>query len=351
MSDMEEPDGWTVASPAEAGFAADLGDRLDAAARDPRLANLHAVIVARDGRLVAERYYEGSDEAWGRPLGHRRFGPDELHDLRSVTKSIVGLLYGIALADGLVPPPAAPLLDQFPEHRDLAADAARRHLTVGHALTMTLGTAWDEGLSYADPRNSEHAMELAADRCRYVLERPLVSEPGTRWAYNGGASALLGHLITRGSGRALRDYAEERLFRPLGISRFEWVRGRDGADLAASGLRLRPRDLAKIGRLVLDAGEWNGRRIVPADWLAASLTAHASTGELGYGYQWWLGPPASDGRPGWAAGFGNGGQRLFLGPRSGLVVAVLAGNYNAADAWKLPVAIITEIVLPSLHGR
>lgn len=345
-------DDWPRATPAEAGFAPDLADRLDAAAAgDQRFDNLHAVVVVCDGRLVAERYYQGSDEVWGRPLGHRAFGPGDLHDLRSVTKSLVGLLYGIALADGAVPLPDAPLLDQFPEYPGLADDPRRSRLTVAHALTMTMGTEWDEGLSYADPRNSEHAMELAADRYRYVLDRPMVAEPGSRWVYNGGASALVGRLIARGTGLSLHDFAEARLFGPLGIRPSEWVRGRDGDCLAASGLRLRPRDLARIGRLVLDDGNWDGTQVVPSDWLLASTSAHVYTGELDYGYQWWLGPPAPDGRPGWIAGFGNGGQRLFLGPRLGLVVVVMAGNYNQPDAWKLPVAVITEVVLPAITRR
>lgn len=351
MTPTDDPGGWPTATLAEAGLAPDLGERLQAAVRDGRLPNLHAVLVARGGRLALERYYDGEDETIGQPLGRRVFAPDSLHDLRSVSKSVVGLLYGIALGEGIVPPPEAPLLDGFPEYRDLAADLPRRRMTVGHALTMTLGTAWDEGLSYADPRNSERAMEAAPERWRYVLEQPLVAEPGTAWTYNGGATALLGRLIERGSGLTLRGFAEQRLFDPLGIRRLEWVQGSDGSHLAASGLRLRPRDAARIGQLALDGGMHGDHRIVPAAWLERSFTRHADAGELGYGYQWWLGPPAPDGRPGWVAGFGNGGQRLYLGPRTGLLVMVAAGNYNDPQAWRVPAAIITELVIPALVRR
>lgn len=283
------------------------------------------------------------------PRGWVTFGSDELHDLRSITKSVVGLLYGMALAEGEVPPLDASLVEQFPEYPDLAAEPRRRRMTVAHALSMTLGIEWDEGMSYADPRNSEIAMELAKDRYRFVLDRPMVAEPGTQWVYSGGATALLGRLIAKGSRRSLRAYAREKLFAPLGIAEFEWVQGQDGEFVAASGLCLRPRDLAKLGQLVLDGGRWQGRQLVPADWLQQSFRTRAKVDEvLDYGYHWWLGPEPADGRR-WVAGFGNGGQRLAVFPRLGLVVVVMAGNYNQPDAWKLPVAIISETVVPALR--
>ena len=104
-----------------------------------------------------------------------------LHDLRSVTKSLVGMLYGIALADGKVPPPEARLYDQFPEYPDLAKQPGRDRITVAHALSMTMGTEWDELTHpYGDPRNSEIAMEAAPDRYRYILSLPIVGEPGVK---------------------------------------------------------------------------------------------------------------------------------------------------------------------------
>ena len=341
-------DEWQTAPLTDAGFVPDLGEQIDAGVRSSRFENLHGVLIAHGGKLVLERYYEGRDEAWGRRRGRVAFDANELHDLRSVTKSIVGLLYGIAHADGVVPPPDAPLVDQFPEYPDLAADPMRRRMTVAHALSMRLGTEWDESLSYRDPRNSEHAMELAEDRYRFVLDRPMVTEPGTQWVYNGGATAVLGRLISKGSGRSLRDYAEEKLFAPLGLTEVEWVRGRDGEHIAASGLRLRPRDLAKIGQLVLNGGRWHGRQIVPAEWLEQSFRRHATTGELDYGYHWWLDPQPS-GNPRWVAAFGNGGQRLTVVPGLDLLVVITAGNYNQPDDWKLPVAIITEVIIPGLR--
>jgi CubicO group peptidase (beta-lactamase class C family) len=343
---------WQSVAPAEAGFAPDLADRLDRAVQEGSLPNLHAVVIARGGKLVLERYYDGQDERWGEPLGTVSFGPQVEHDLRSVSKSIVGLLYGIALAEGRVPALDQPLVDHFP-YPDLAADPARRRITVAHALSMTLGTEWDETLPYTDPRNSEIAMEMAPDRYRFVLERPIVAEPGSRWVYNGGTTALLAHLIAEGTGMQLHDYAREKLFAPLGITDTEWVVGSNGEAAAASGLRMRPRDLARIGRLVLDRGRWGDRQLVPAAWLEASFEPRVpSEPELAYGYQWWLWPrePRADGRR-WMAGFGNGGQRLTIMPHLDLVLVVMAGNYNQPDAWKLPVSITAEILIPALTKR
>jgi CubicO group peptidase (beta-lactamase class C family) len=304
---------------------------------------------------VLERYYSGSDESWGRPLGTVTFGPETLHDLRSVTKSITGLLYGIALERGLVPPPEAPLLAEFPQYPDLAADPGRARLTVKHALSMTLGMEWNEQLPYTDPANSEIAMERAPDRFRFILERPIVTEPGRRWSYSGGATALIGALIVKGTGRSLPDFAREALFAPLGIERSEWAAGMDGVHSAASGLRLLPRDLLRIGELVLAGGAWSGRQIVPKAWLAAAHSPVIPTGDgLDYGLQWFLGQ-APVGAPTnapqrWIGAFGNGGQRLWLMPGAGVNLVIMAGNYNAPDGWIFPTRIWREIVLPNLRA-
>lgn len=339
---------WQIAEPEDAGFSAVLPDLLEESYAAGDLPNLHAVLVARGDKLVLERYFEGKDETWGEDLGTVAFGPEVLHDLRSCSKSIVGLLYGIALADGKVPALDSLLVDHFP-YSDLAADPDRRRLTVKHALTMTLGLAWDESAPYVDARNSEIAMEMAADRYRYILEQPFVSEPGSRWAYNGGATALLAHLLAKGTGRSLHDYAKEMIFAPLGIAESYWIVGSNGEPAAASGLRLTARDLARIGRMILNEGRWKGSQVVPADWLAASFTRHVPSEDgLFYGLQWWLGLGREDGEP-WMAAVGNGGQRLIIVPHLDLIVVVFTGNYNDPEAWKHAVHIMTQVVVPSLQ--
>ena len=345
---------WQSMEPAEAGFRPDLAARLEAGVRAGLLRDLHGVVAARHGRIVLEQYFPGRDEAWGQDLGTVAFGPATLHDLRSVTKSLVGLLYGIALARGLVPPPEAPLYAQFPAYADLlAADPRRAAITVGHVLTMTMGTAWDElSVPYTDPANSEIAMELAPDRLRFVLDRAVVQAPGQRWSYSGGAVALLGALIARGSGTTLEEFAAEALFRPLGIGTTGWARGSDGVASAASGARLRPRDLLRIGQAVLEDGALDGQQVVPKAWLAATFTPVVPAEEgIEYGRLWYLGKmeaPALGRSVRWAAGFGNGGQRLWVVPELGLTVASVSGAYNRPDAWVTPVRVFREIVLANV---
>lgn len=335
-------------------FAEDdrLESEIRAAVDAGDLPGLHAVLVMVGEHTLAELYFDGEDEAWGRPLGEVVHGPDTLHDLRSVSKSITSLLYGIALDEGLVPGLNESLVAQFPEYPDLAEDPERRRILVRHALTMTMGTEWDETRPYTDPRNSEIAMEKAADRYRFLLDRPLVDEPGARWVYNGGATAAIARLIAKGVGEPIDAYAKRKLFDPLGIETYEWVRGADGEPAAASGLRLRLGDLAKIGRMIADGGRFGGRRIVSKEWLDASFTPQtAAEDSLRYGYFWWLAPRRGDAesRPVWGAGFGNGGQRLTIGFDAKVVVAVFAGNYNQPDAWKVPVTVIVDHVNPAIE--
>jgi CubicO group peptidase (beta-lactamase class C family) len=359
---------WRAAAPADAGFAPDIEARLDTLIAANRAGGLHGVLVVRGRRIALERYFEGEDNNWGQRLGKVRFGPDTLHNLYSVTKSIVALLYGVALSEGKVRPPSAALYAQFPEYADLlATDPRREQQTIGHALSMSLGTQWNEiGLAYNDAANDEIGMEMAQDRYRFVLERPVVGPPGKRWHYSGGATALLARLIAKGTARPLHEYARAQLFDPIGLGRTEWVTSNetwvarqsgkgDGEPVAASGLRMMPGDLARIGQLVLDNGAVDGRPVVPADWLAECFVPRVSVNELQrYGYQWYLGDMEflTGGKvrlEHWVGCAGNGGQRLWVFPDLDLVIVVTAGNYSAPDQWLPPIRVVRDVVLPSLQ--
>ena len=193
----------------------------------------------------------------------------------------------------------------------------------------------------------------APDRFRYILARPIVAEPGTKWSYCGGATDLLGRLIAKGTNEKLLDYARRVLFEPLGFGPTAWTIDRIGVPHAASGLRLLPRDMVKVGQLVLANGIWEGRQVVPAAWVKRCTTQVVPIeGRGGYGYQWYLGTISNGPYQGaeWFAGIGWGGQRLFVVPRLDLVVAVNCGNYYRPNIEQVQIVntVIAEAVMPAL---
>lgn len=327
-------DGWQVADAAQKGFdAARLCAAVRAFRASPR--NLHGLVVERGGALVAEGYRAGPDVPWLLVVPRQvAFGPGTLHDVRSISKSVVSLLWGIAQAEAALPSVQTPVLDLFPDLADLRGKGHER-ITVEDLLAMRSGLAWSEAGRYGSFGNDENALAWRGDIPRYVLDRPLAAAPASQFNYNGGHTAVLAQVIEQRTGTRLEDYARRKLFEPLGIAQWQWGTDLRGRARAYAGLRLRPRDLARIGRLVLAGGTWQGRQLVPAAWLQASFVPRVPPMDprLGpggnYGYQWWLGTiHAGDRSFGYRAGVGNGGQRLFMVPELDLVVVLTAGEYN-----------------------
>lgn len=254
-----------------------------------------------------------------------------------------------------MPPLDEPLLAQFPHYTDLPDLEQRRRWTIRHAITMTLGIEWNEDVSYDDPRNGQTAMDRAADPYRHVLGQPIVAAAGKQWIYCGGATALIGKILENGTKQTLHDYARAALFDPLGLGPTEWRSGPNRERNFASGLGMRPRDLARIGQMLLDGGKVGERQVVPADWLETSFTPQVEIRDRReYGYQWYLGENVFNGLDGprrerWIAGFGNGGQRLYVFPRLDLLMVITAGNYNRRDQGRPPNRVLTEVVLPNLR--
>lgn len=224
-------------------------------------------------------------------------------------------------------------------------------VTLRHLLTMSAGLDWNEAIPYTDPANSERQMVDASDRCRYALERERVAAPGTHFGYNGGLSMLLAEVVQRATRRPLDAIAAETLFGPLGITDLDWLSYADGTPNAASGLRLCAPDLAKIGQLVLDEGQWAGRQVLSRRWISESTAAHiGAEGLFFYGFHWWLGRSLIARREiTWIAALGYGGQRLVVIPKMGIVVVVFAGLYaNPALALTVGDVILREHVLAAV---
>lgn len=342
-------DGWTLATPGDVGMDAERLCGLDKLIAHWPDANIHAVVIVRHGKLVMERYFSGADQRWGMPLGKVDYAADVKHDLRSISKSATSLLVGIALGEGKFPALDSPVFEAFPEFADLRTPEKMK-ITFRHLLTMSSGLKWDETTPYSNPANSERQLIASADPVRYVLEQPLVAPPGTVYNYSGGDTTLLAMALEKTTGRRLDDYAREKLFGPLGIVDFEWIEMPLNRKLAAaSGLRLRARDSAKLGQLLLTDGQWNGKQVLPKGWAAESLKPSINgEGLYFYGYQWWLGRTLLRGRDlEWSAGFGYGGQRLYAQPDLGLVVMINGGHYGGPLQGIIPFAIFTRLVLPA----
>jgi CubicO group peptidase (beta-lactamase class C family) len=327
-------DGWPVASINEdrlidRAALCRMADRL-AASSD---AKIHAVLVARGGKLVFERYFRGSDEISGRIFGRRvenvTFDADTLHDTKSVSKCVASLAVGIALDRGLIDSINEPIFSFFPELSDLRTPEKDR-IQLSHALTMSMGLEWVEATpATGDENNDEARMHRASDPCRYVLSLAATAPAGREFFYNTGALTLVSAIIRKATGRPLDEFARATLFEPMGITEVEWIRVKGDTD-AGGGLRLRARDMAKIGQLVLAGGRWNDRQLVPKAWIETSTAPKLkATNNQSYGYLWWLGGSRFNGREiQWVGALGRGGQSIRIVPELDLVVAVTAGYYQ-----------------------
>jgi CubicO group peptidase (beta-lactamase class C family) len=343
-------DGWKRATPAQVGIDTNRLCRIDKFLERFPDHNIHAVVVVRRGRLVMDRYFTGTDERWGTPLGRVVHTAEQMHDLRAITKSVVSLLVGIAIGEGKFPDLDSPAIDFFPELSPVRTPGNAR-ITFRHLLYMSSGIAWNESIPFSNPANSERQMIAQLAPIRYVFSQPVVTSPGTSYNYNGGNTVILGAAVEKAVGRELPAYARTKLFEQLDFGLSEWVYMPEGRDPAfMSGLRLRPRDTAKLGQIMLTDGVWNDRQVLPKGWAAESIKPRINgAGAYFYGYQWWLGRSLHQGREHtWVAGFGLGGQRLIVVPGLDLVVMINAGDYGGPLQNVIPTAILNELVIPAV---
>jgi CubicO group peptidase (beta-lactamase class C family) len=343
-------DGWNTASPESAGMDE---TRLCGIAARLQLtgSEVHSVVVARHGKLVFEQYFPGVDQPWGEKEGPREFTATTKHDMRSASKSVISLLVGIAIDRKLIASADEPVVKFFGEHQAVK-QAGWDAITLRHLLTMSSGIKWDETLPWGDPKNDEPHLAFDEDPLRYVLSKPVAAPPDTLWSYNGGGTDLLGGILERVSGKPLETFAREALFQPLGITDLEWKNyPKNGKLAAAAGLRLRPRDAAKIGQLVLGGGMWDGEKIVSADWIEKSITPRfQAAGYFGvtlfYGYQWWMGRSLAGAKEvKWVAAFGWGGQRIFIVPDLEMVMMTTAAQYGKPKEGLAAMDILANVVI------
>ncbi len=324
---------WQVSTATAEGLNSTLLDQAYQAGRNEN--GLYAVLVAKRGLLVGEAYYSN------------KTANDLLH-LRSVTKTLMSTLIGIAIADRKIQSIDQPISDFLrADYGSLLNNKA--NISIRHLLTMSSGISWDESTlsGYTD-------WETAADPTRYVLERALLNSPGLQFNYNSGASHLLSVILTKATGVSTESYAQSKLFTPLGISRWNWPKLRDGFTNGAAGLQLTARDLTKLAVMWQQQGRWQQQQLVPASYLMTAaepqLALRSAVGGLnlsGYGLLWWLG--ADNGRALQLA-WGYGGQFALTLPAQDVTVLVMGNNVpaNVRDQERRLMELVVQKILPAI---
>jgi len=293
--------------------------------------NRHSLLIYKDNQLVLEEYFSGQDQIWGQDVGVIEHNATMLHDVRSISKSIVSACVGIAIQQGLIRDVHQNIFDFFYDY-EVYRSEGREFLTVEHLLAMTTGMEWNEEIPYSDPENSQIQMDNSPNPLEYFLSRPLIAQPGTSWCYNGGATEALAKIIRRVSGMDIYQYAKTFLLEPMGIVYSEWTKIWNGLPSAAGGLRLTSRDLLKFGILYQNDGLWNGIQLVPKEWVAQSFSSKIKRQGLwkngDYGYQFWIFNERIRGESlHITAAMGTGDQCIFFDKKNNLIMVSTAGNY------------------------
>lgn len=295
--------GWRVSTPKKQGMNGDMLEGMLAFAKSSHL-ELHGLVVIRHGYIVKEVYTPP-------------YSRDKKHSLYSCTKSFISALLGIAIDRGYIEGTSQRVLDVFPEKKFLNPDQRKDAMTLENLATMTSGLQWAEN----DDTYRSMDNDPNGDWVRFVLDAPMTGKPGGFFLYSSGNSHILSGIIQKKTGMNLRAFAQNVLFGPLGISDVDWDTDPQGIPVGGWGLKLTPRDMAKLGYLYLHGGNWDGERIVSEAWVRDSTLRHVGAGGgMGYGYQWWIDPALA----GFAA-LGRYCQAIYVVPSLDLVTVFTAG--------------------------
>ena len=312
------------------------------------LQKITSVLVLVDGQLVYEGYWNGAER-------------DTQHDIRSASKTVTGMLVGLAIDRGAISGVDARVFDVFPERRGTARnpDSRKLQVTLEDLLTMSSLLECDDNNEFSS--GNEERMYLIEDWLGFFLDLPIrgfapwVQKPqdspyGRSFSYCTAGVFALGAVVERATGKPVPDFARETLFAPLGIEKVGWLFSPLGQAQTGGGTRFRSRDLAKLGQLALDGGRWHGRQVIPAAWVATSMAAHVQATETDtYGYLWWRRDFVSGDRAFPAVYMaGNGGNKVVVVPSAKLVAVITSTNYNTRGMHQQTDKLLTDYILAAL---
>jgi|SRR5579872_3652940 len=339
---------WIVADPSYVNLLPAPLDTMERAVQSGEFKKITSVLIARHGKLAYERYFNGFDAS-------------SLMDTRSASKTVAGILIGIAIDQGLLGGVQVPVMPFFRDKQTVQnPDPRKEKITVEDLLTMSSLLECDDENSYS--RGNEERMYLIEDWLKFTLDLPIkgfapwMTKPkdspyGRSFSYCTAGVFVLGRVLDRATHTRVEQFAQQNLFAPLGIEKAEWPFSPMGEAQTGGGLRLASRDFLKIGQLYANGGSWNGKRIVSENWVKESIRPHVQADEnVGYGYLWWLkGFGASRKKSAAYCMLGNGGNKVAVFPALDMVVVITSNNYNTRGMHEQTDRLLNEYILPSVQ--
>ncbi len=318
-------DEWQLSTPEAQGMSSSILNQTSTYIENGETL-MHSILVIRHGYIVFEEYYSS-------------YHKDRRHIIFSCTKSLTSTLIGIAIEEGFINGTDDFIIDYFQGYNISEADSQLDQITIEHLLTMTSGLDWSED----GGDNDYYSMGFSDNWVEFVLNRPMVADPGVVFQYNTGGSHLLAAILNISTGMTPLSFGEEYLFNPIGIEDIYWPTDTEGINNGGSDCGITPRDMARIGYLFLNNGSWDDSQIVPQEWVSeASSTKVEVYQDLGYGYQWWT-TPSMD----LYSARGYHGQFIIVLPEYDLVVITTADDENTADTI---FTVLSNYIIPSIEN-
>ena len=317
-------DGWRASTPEEQGMHSEkLSDMLEKTLREKY--RIDSITIIRNGHMVLDAYFYP-------------FKKDSKHIIHSCTKSITSAAFGIAVDKGYIKNIEQPVVEIFPEKQFSNLDDDKKAITLKNLLTMTSGLNTKD--SYIYNWVGLNAMTQTKDWVQSVLDRPMAEKPGTQFEYSNCVTFMLSAIIQKSTKQNTFDFMKKYLFEPLGIADIRWASSPEGINVGYGMMWLTPHDMAKIGWLYLNKGQWGDKQVISEKWIRDSTQKHFSATLFdGYGYQWWISPGK------FYAAVGYGGQFIFVIPKKNMVV-VFTSTLERDEFFK-PENLLSQFIIPA----